>query len=133
MADDFDVAETAYGVAETAGTLIAEAAEVAGPTGAAVAGAAAAGVAIGMGIEYATDGAISDGISDGLMGLVGEEESYKAVQAFDDGNYVEGVGHMLSGAGDTIVEAASDAYDYAADTASDAYDAASEWVSDVFE
>ncbi|MGH9187642.1 MAG: hypothetical protein ACRD0U_17810, partial [Acidimicrobiales bacterium] len=95
-------------------------------------GAAAVGVGVGMGIEYATDGAISDGIADGLMGLVGEEESYEAVQAFDDGDYVEGVGHMAMGAGETIYEAGSDAAEWVGDTAGDVAEGISEawdWVT----
>jgi hypothetical protein len=138
-----ETAIPAYGAAAGAGAFLAAGgAEVAGATlvGTTAAGAAApialaagAGVAVGMGIEYATDGAISDAGSDALMGLVGEEESYKAAVAFDDGQYVEGVGHMAMGAGETISEAASDAYDYTAEAASDAYDTVSETASEAYE
>jgi hypothetical protein len=84
----------------------------AGVVGGAVLAAGAAGAAIGMGIEHVTGGAISDAGSDALLDVVGEEESYAAAQAFDDGNYLEGVGHMASGAYDTVSDAASDALDY---------------------
>ena len=50
-----------------------------------------------------------DVLSDGLLSLVGEEDSLAAANAFDDGEYLEGVGHMLSGAGSTIYDAGSDA------------------------
>jgi hypothetical protein len=82
--------------------------------------AAEAGFNMGTGIVEATG--IDDTLSDGLLGLVGEEESYKAAQAFDEGEYLEGVGHMASGAYDTVSDAASDAYDTVADAASDALD-----------
>jgi hypothetical protein len=95
--------------------------------------AGAAGGAIGMGIEHATDGAISDAGAEGLMDLVGEEESYAAAQSFDDGNYLEGVGHMASGAYDTISDAASGAWDTVSDTASDAYDTVSDVASDALD
>ena len=91
--------------------------------------AAGAGAAIGVGIEKATDGAVSDGISDGLMGLVGEEHSYDAAMAFDDGEYVDGALHMAEGAGETISEWASDAGDAIGDAADEAWDS----ITDVFE
>ena len=154
MAEEDDIAKEAFGVTTAIGGGIAAVGGVASAAaGVAVAGAAAVGVGIGMGIEYVTDGAISDTLSDGLLDLVGEEESLAAANAFDDGNYIEGAGHMLSGAGgtiadaasdawdyvsegaedvyDTVSDAASDAYDYASDVASDAYDTASDFVSDV--
>jgi len=142
MAEEDEVAAEAYGATTAIGAGLAEVAGVGGPVGVAVAGAAAVGVGIGTGIEYATDGAVSDTLSDGLLSLVGDEESLAAANAFDDGDYIEGVGHMLSGAGgtiadaasdayDTVADAASDAYDYASDVASDAYDTASDFVSDV--
>jgi hypothetical protein len=94
----------------------------AGVVGGAVLAAGAAGAAIGMGIEHVTGGAISNAGAEGLMSLVGEEESYAAVQAFDEGNYLEGAGHMASGAYDTVSEAAGDAWDTVTDTASDVFD-----------
>jgi hypothetical protein len=102
-----------------AGLMAAGAAGSAAVVGGAVMVAGAAGVAIGMGIEHATDGAISNAGAEGLMSLVGEEESSAAVQAFDKGNYLEGVGHMTSGAYDTVSDAAGDAWDTVTDTASD--------------
>jgi hypothetical protein len=131
MAEEDETAAEAYGATTAIGAGLAEVAGVGGPVGVAVAGAAAVGVGIGMGIEYLTDGAVSDTLSDGLLGLVGEEESYKAAQSFDDGDYLEGVGHMLSGAGETIGEAASDAAEWVGDTASDAYDAVADTAGDV--
>jgi phage-related tail protein len=118
------------GAEAVAGTAAATAA---GAVGGAVMVAGAAGVGIGMGIEHVTGGAISDTISDGLMGLVGEEESYAAAQSFDDGNYLEGAGHMASGAYDTVSDAASGAYDTVADTASDVYDTVSDAASDALD
>lgn len=130
MAEEDEVAAEAYGATTAIGGALAEVAGVGGPVGVAVAGAAAVGVGIGMGIEYVTDGAVSDALSDGLLGLVGEEESYQAAQAFDDGDYIEGVGHMLSGAGETIADAAGDAAEWVGDAASDAYEATSDFVDD---
>ncbi len=98
------------------------AAATAGVVGGAVMVAGAAGAAIGMGIEHVTDGAISGAISDGLTDLVGEEESSQAANAFSEGEYLEGVGHMASGAYDTISDTASDAWDSVSDTASDVLD-----------
>ena len=113
MAEEDDIAKEAFGVTTAIGGGIAAVGGVASAAaGVAVAGAAAVGVGIGMGIEYVTDGAISDTLSDGLLDLVGEEESLAAANAFDDGNYIEGAGHMLAGAGGTIADAASDACDY---------------------
>ena len=101
MAEEDDIAKQAFGVTAAIGGGIAAVGGVASAAaGVAVAGAAAVGVGIGMGIEYVTDGAISDTLSDGLLDLVGEEESLAAANAFDDGNYIEGAGHMLSGAGE---------------------------------
>jgi hypothetical protein len=131
MAEEDEIAAEAYGATTAIGAGLAEVAGVGGPVGVAVAGAAAVGVGIGMGIEYLTDGAVSDTLSDGLLGLVGEEESYQAAQSFDDGDYLEGVGHMLSGAGETIGEAASDAAEWVGETASDAYDAVADTAGDV--
>jgi hypothetical protein len=105
----------------------------AGVVGGAVLVAGAAGAGIGIGIEHATDGAVSDTISDGLMGLVGEEESYAAAQSFDDGNYLEGAGHMAAGAYDTVSDAASGAWDTVSDTASDVYDTVSDTASDALD
>jgi hypothetical protein len=134
MAEEDDIAKEAFGATTVIGGGIAAVGGVASAAaGVAVAGAAAVGVGIGMGIEYATDGAISDTLSDGLLGLVGDEESLAAANAFDDGNYIEGAGHMLSGAGETIGEAASDAYDYVSEGASDAYDYASDVASDAYD
>jgi hypothetical protein len=111
-----------------AGTAVVggAASATAGVVGGAVLVAGGAGALIGIGIEHATDGAVSDTISDGLLGLVGEEESYAAVQSFDDGNYLEGAGHMASGAYDTVSDAASDAWDTVSDTAGEAYDTVSD-------
>ena len=131
MAEEDEVAAEAYGATTAIGAGLAEVAGVGGPVGVAVAGAAAVGVGIGMGIEYLTDGAVSDTLSDGLLGLVGEEESYQAASSFDDGDYLEGVGHMLSGAGGTIAEAAGDAAEWVGETASDAYDAVGDAAEDV--
>ena len=101
MAEEDDIATEAFGVTTAIGGGIAAVGGVASAAaGVAVAGAAAVGVGIGMGIEYVTDGAISDTLSDGLLDLVGEEESLAAANAFDDGDYIEGVGHMLAGAGE---------------------------------
>ena len=133
MAEEDTIAGQAYGATTEIGKALASVAGVGGPVGVAVAGAAAVGVGIGMAIEHVTDGAISDAGSDALLSLVGEEESYAAASAFDDGNYFEAAGHMLSGAGSTISEAASDGYDWAAETASDAYDTVSEGASDVYD
>jgi hypothetical protein len=133
MAEEDEVAEQAYEATTLIGGAIAEAAGVGGPVGVAVAGAAAVGVGIGMGIEYVTDGAVSDSLSDGLLGLVGEEESLAAANAFDDGDYFEGVGHMLSGAGHTIGEAAEDAGEWVADTAGDVYDTVSDAAEDAYD
>ncbi len=105
----------------------------AGVVGGAVLAAGAAGAAIGMGIEHVTDGAVSDTISDGLMGLVGEDESYQAAQAFDDGEYLEGAGHMASGAYGTVADAASGAYDTVADTAGDVYDTVTDTATDTWD
>ena len=93
-----------YGLPEEAGEVIFGA-------------AAGVGAVVGVGIEYATDHAISEGISDGLMGLVGEEESYAAASAFDDGDYLGGVGHMASGAWDTASEAGAETYEAVSDYA----------------
>jgi hypothetical protein len=123
MAEEDEIAEEAYGFTTAAGGLIAEAAGVGGPVGLAVGAAAAVGVGIGMGIEYVTDGAVSDAGSDALLWAVGEEDSYKAASAFDDGNYIEGVGHMLSGVGSHIADGAEELYDDVSDVASDAVDA----------
>lgn len=131
MAEEDEIAAEAYGATAAIGAGLAEVAGVGGPVGVAVAGAAAVGVGIGMGIEYLTDGAISDGLSDGLLDLVGQEESYQAASSFDDGDYLEGVGHMLSGAGETIADAAGDAAEWVGETASDAYDAVGDAAEDV--
>ena len=76
-----------------------------GVAGAAVVGAAAGGALIGVGIEHVTGGAISDGIGHGLLDVVGDDESHKAVVAFDDGDILGGLGHMASGIGDSISHA----------------------------
>lgn len=127
MSDEEDFA-LASGIAETVGTGIAA---VAGIAEAPIALAAGVGAAIGMGIEYVTDGAVSGAMADGLSWAVGDEESLAAANAFDDGNYVEGVGHMAAGIGGHIAEGAEEAYDYVSDVASDAYDTASDFVGDV--
>ena len=140
MAEEDDVAKEAYGIAAGAGGVIAGAAGIAADVAAApIALAAGAGVAIGMGLDYVTDGAITDTLSDGLLGLVGDKESLAAANDFDDGNYISGVGHMLSGAGDTISNAAGEAWDattdFVSDAASDVADVAGEaWdaVTDIF-
>ena len=133
MAEEDEVAAEAYEATTAIGAGLAEVAGVGGPVGVAVAGAAAVGVGIGTAIEYATDGAISDTLSDGLLSLVGDEESLAAANAFDDGDYIEGVGHMLTGAGGTIADAASDAYDYVSDVASDTYDTVADAASDAYD
>jgi hypothetical protein len=127
------VVEAASGLGILGGTAASLATATAAGAGAAVAAGAAGGVLIGMGIEHVTDGAVSDAISDGLIDLVGEEESYQAAQAFDDGEYLEGIGHMASGAGSTIAEAAGDAYDAVSEVASDAYDAVSDTASGAYD
>ena len=131
---DQETFELASEIAEVAGTGIAA---VAGIADAPIALAAGAGAAIGMGIEYATDGAVSGAIADGLLWAVGDEESLAAANAFDDGNYVEGVGHMAAGIGGHIVEGVEDAGEWIADTAEDVVDTvadgvedAGEWVAD---
>jgi hypothetical protein len=124
------------GGAGALGTALAGAGSTAAVSAAAVApliAAGTAGYAIGTGIEHATGGVISDTISDGLMGLVGDEESYAAAQSFDDGNYLEGAGHMASGAYDTVSDAAGDVYDSAADTASGAWDTVTDTASGVYD
>ena len=137
LTEEDDVASEAYGFATAAGGAIASATEVGGPVGLAVGVAAAVGVGAGMALDYVTDGAITDTLSDGLLGLVGDEESLKAANDFDDGNYISGVGHMLSGAGGTIANAAEEAADWVGDEVSDAADwvgdevsDAADWVSD---
>lgn len=131
MAEEDEVAAEAYGATTAIGGALAEVAGVGGPVGVAVAGAAAVGVGIGMGIEYVTDGAISDAGSDALLWAVGDEESLAAANAFDDGNILEGIGHMASGIGSHIADGAEDVYDTVSDAASDAYDAVSDAASDV--
>jgi hypothetical protein len=133
MAEEDTIAKEAYEFAAGAGGAIASATEVAGPVGLAVGAAAAVGVGAGMALEYVTDGAISDTLSDGLLGLVGDEESLAAANDFDDGNYISGVGHMLSGAGSTIADGAGEAADWVADEASDAVDWVSDEASDVYD
>ena len=123
MAEEDETAAEAYGATTAIGGALAEVAGVGGPVGVAVAGAAAVGVGIGMGIEYVTDGAVSDAASDGLLWAVGDEESLAAANAFDNGDYLEGVGHMASGIGSHIAEGAEDLYDGAAELAGDAVDA----------
>ena len=108
--EDKEVWTQAQDFASDAGEYIADATGLA-PAGWMVEAAAGAGAAIGVGIEKLTDGAISDGIADGLMGLVGEEHSYAAAQAFDDGDYVGGALEMAEGAGETVAEWAGDAAD----------------------
>ncbi|MET0741040.1 MAG: hypothetical protein ABWZ26_05745 [Candidatus Nanopelagicales bacterium] len=117
--------------ASAAGAIGSVAAAAAGVAAAPVVAAGAVGAAIGTGLEVLTDGAISDTLSDGLLSLVGEEESYEAAMAFDDGEYFEAAGHMLSGAGSTIYDAAGDAVEAVGDFASDAYDAAGDAVDAV--
>jgi len=138
MSDEQDkteqgVVEAMSGLGILGSTAASLATATAAGAGAAVAAGAAGGVLIGMGIEHVTDGAVSDAIADGMIGLVGEEESYQAAQAFDDGEYLEGLGHMASGTGSTIAEAASDAYDTVSDVASDAYDTVSDAASDTWD
>lgn len=53
--------------------------------------------------------AAGDLLSDGMLGLVGEEQSYQAAMAFDDGDVLAGLGHMAEGAGDTIGQLAEGA------------------------
>src|SRR4051794_38329444 len=131
MAEEDDVAKEAWEITSTIGGGIAAVGGVASAAaGVAVAGAAAVGVGVGMGLEYVTDGAISDTISDGLLDLVGDEESLAAANSFDDGDYIEGVGHMLSGAGGTIAAGAGELYDTVSDGASEAYDEVSDFASD---
>jgi len=73
--------------------------------------------------------AVSDQMDD-VMGLVGDEESLAAANSFDNGDYLQGVGHMLSGAGRTIADAAGEAYDTVADGVGEAYDEVSDFVGD---
>ena len=91
--------------------------------------AAGVGVATGVALDHAFG--LSDKISDGLLDLVGDEESLAAANSFDNGDYIDGIGHMLSGAGHTIGEAAEDAGEWVADTAGDVYDSVSDAASDV--
>jgi hypothetical protein len=131
MAEEDDVAQEAWEITSAIGGGIAAVGGVASAAaGVAVAGAAAVGVGVGMGIDYLTDGAISDGISDGLLGLVGDEESLAAANSFDNGDYIQGVGHMLSGAGETIADTAGEVYDTVADGVGEAYDEVSDFVGD---
>lgn len=128
MSDDaeHEAAEFAAG----AGELIGEATEVAGPVGLAVGVAGAAGAFIGHEADELSGGAISGGIADGLYGLVGAEESYKAAQSFDDGEILDGVGHMASGAAHTIGHAAESAAHSVEHAVEGAYDSASDWLSE---
>jgi hypothetical protein len=124
MAEEDDIAQEAWEITSAIGGGIAAVGGVASAAaGVAVAGAAAVGVGIGMGIEYVTDGAISDAGSDALLWAVGDEESLAAANSFDNGDYIQGVGHMAAGIGGHIAEGAEEVYDTVSDAASDAYDA----------
>jgi hypothetical protein len=114
----------ATGGATVGATLAGGGVAAAGVAAASVLAAGAAGYAIGTGIEHATDGAISDGVSDGLMGLVGEEHSLAAAHAFDDGEILEGLGHMGAGAVSTIGDALGGAAETVSDFGSDLFDGA---------
>jgi hypothetical protein len=140
--EEQDVAGTAWDITKTIGEGLADVTGVAEVAGAGVAGlavgaAAAVGVGTGMLIEDATDGAISDGIADRLHALVGDDESSAAADSFTDGDVLGGIGHMVSGAADTVggllgeaadwaTDAGGDATDWATDTAGDATD----WAED---
>jgi hypothetical protein len=138
MGQEEDDAMTAGKIAAGLGEGIAAVAGLTATAGAAavtaVAGAGAAiGVAGGIVLEHETGGVISDGISHVLTGLVGEDESKAAADAFSDGNYIQGGEHMLDGALDTaghffggvvddVENAASGAVHWAQETAGEAYD-----------
>lgn len=124
MAEEDDIAKEAFEVTSViGGGIAAVGGVVSAAAGVAVAGAAAVGVGIGMGIEYVTDGAVSDAASDGLLWAVGGEESLAAANSFDNGDYIQGVGHMAAGIGGHIAEGAEELYDDASELAGDAVDA----------
>jgi len=119
-------------------TAVYSSAAVIGTTVAAVGAAFAGGLLIGNEITEHTQ--VDETLCDGMYDLVGEERAYEAVQAFDRGDYLEGTGHMIAGAGETVADAAGDAYDAVAGAAGDAYDSvsgaasdAADWVGDLFE
>lgn len=68
-------------------------------------------------------------LGDGLHSLVGDEHALASANAFDDGDYLGGLGEMAEGIGETAWNAAGDAYDTVSDAAGEAYDAVSDWIS----
>ncbi|CAN5472538.1 hypothetical protein BH10ACT8_BH10ACT8_26450 [soil metagenome] len=69
-------------------------------------------------------------LGDGMFGLVGDEEALKSANSFDDGDYLGGLGHMATGAENTIEHAAGSFVQDAEQGASDLYNDASSAVSD---
>ena len=148
--DSLENIERAQDLASDAGDWIAEKTGIPG-AGLAVEGAAAVGAVIGEGIRqtFNTD----EHLSNGLLDLVGDEHSYAASQAWDEGDYLGVASEMLQGAGETIGawagetfgdaadavgdaagwfgDAAGDAAGWFGDTAGDAWDAAGDAVDSV--
>ena len=140
---DEDYSDVAEDVASKAGEMIADYTGLGEVplVGTMIDGAAKAGVAVGNVIRdvFNTD----EVISDGLMDLVGDEHSYAAAQAWDDGDYLGVASEMLQGAGETIGNWAGEAYDDAAewvggavddvgDALGDAADAVGDFFDDIF-
>jgi hypothetical protein len=46
--------------------------------------------------------AVGNALGDGLHALVGDQEALKSAQSFDDGDILGGLGHMATGAAETI-------------------------------
>ncbi len=138
-----DVAEVVQGAAEATATFATTASEISvgavsatiaevgvagaaaefgavavgGTVAAGVLGAGIAGVKVGEFLVDHTD--VEDYIGGGLHSLVGDEHALESVRAFDDGEYLEGIGHMAEGAGETIADAAEYVFDGAVDSVSD--------------
>jgi hypothetical protein len=76
--------------------------------------------------------AAGNALGDGMFDLVGADQSHQAAVAFDDGDYLGGVGHMAEGAADTIGHAAGGALDSAEHAASDAVDSVEQGAEDLW-
>ncbi len=76
--------------------------------------------------------AAGNAIGDGMFDLVGADQSHQAAVAFDDGDYLGGVGHMAEGAADTIGHAAGEAVDSAEHAVGDAVDGVEQGAEDLW-
>jgi hypothetical protein len=76
--------------------------------------------------------AAGNAIGDGMFDLVGADQSHQAAVAFDDGDYLGGLGHMAEGAADTIGHAIGGAVDSAEHFVGDAVDSVEQGAEDMW-